>query len=86
MATRIFLTLALLLFVAGCPGPPAGPACGDGDGDGVITTEDAVVALQAAIGLGVCDLCVCDVDGNGRITAADARLIAEGGPLACPPC
>ncbi len=69
--------------------------CGDGDGDGVITTNDALAVLQAARGLRECSLCVCDVDGSGEINDADAAcaLIACGEPpmlpccsFDCPPC
>lgn len=55
------------------------------------TATDALFILNAAVGLTSCELCVCDVDGSGAITASDALIalqIAVGGliPLQCPPC
>jgi hypothetical protein len=47
--------------------------------------------LGAAVGTQVCELCVCDTDGNGNIAASDAlrTLNAAVGvqiPLLCPAC
>ena len=75
-----------VLFMTGGP-----PACGDADDSGSITASDALVTLRASIGLGTCDLCVCDVDDSGNISASDAQRIlqyAVGTPveLTCPFC
>src|SRR5688500_14008253 len=47
-----------------------------GTRDGAIrepTTSDALVVLEAAVGLpGRCGPCLCDVDAGGTITATDA--------------
>jgi hypothetical protein len=51
---------------------PPTPSCGDPTGDGVTTASDALVALQAAVGLMACELDFCDVDGSGVVTASDA--------------
>jgi hypothetical protein len=68
--------------------PPV-PACGDPTGDGEVTATDALVALNAAIGLTSCDLAYCDVDDSGAVVASDALAIlnfAIGLPieLSCP--
>ncbi|HYC55601.1 MAG TPA: hypothetical protein VEL28_11775 [Candidatus Binatia bacterium] len=53
--------------------------------------SDALAALSAAVFIGTCQLCICDVDDNGLVTATDALAIlraAVGSPsnLGCPPC
>jgi len=68
--------------------PPV-PACGDPTGDGEITATDALLALNAAIGLTSCDVAYCDVDDSGTVAASDALAIlnvAIGIPLelSCP--
>lgn len=65
--------------------------CGDPQPPDGITVVDALVILKAAVGDGSCELCVCDVDSSGTISAADALRvlrIAVGLPnqLNCPPC
>jgi hypothetical protein len=68
--------------------PPV-PACGDPTGDGEVTATDALLALNAAIGLTACDVAYCDVDDSGAVAASDALAIlnvAIGIPLelSCP--
>jgi hypothetical protein len=68
--------------------PPI-PTCGDPTGDGDVTATDALIALNAAIGLTTCELAYCDVDDSGAIAASDALAIlnvAIGIPIAlsCP--
>jgi hypothetical protein len=58
---------------------------------GAPVASDALFTLRVAVGSGVCELCVCDVDDNAAVTAADALRIlrvAVGQPqtLACPAC
>ena len=53
--------------------------------------SDALFILGAAVGLQVCDACICDVDNSGAVTAADALRalgIAVGQQIAllCEPC
>lgn len=51
---------------------------GDLDGDGVVTSADARLALRAAVGLELLtdeQKKAADMDGDGEITSADARLI-----------
>ena len=66
-----------------------------GTADGVVReplARDALAALQAAVGQPArCARCLCDVDGNGRVTAADAlrvlrRAVDSEFSLACAPC
>ena len=56
-----------------------------------VTASDALATLQAAVGLLTCQLCVCDVNGSGSLSATDALTIlqyAVGQPLTldCPAC
>ena len=50
------------------------PATGDGDGDGRVTSFDALLALRMSARLAKEDL-VMDMDGDGRVTVQDARRI-----------
>jgi hypothetical protein len=52
---------------------------------------DALMVLQAAVGLRECEPCVCDVDASGSISVSDAGMVlrlAVGVPveLSCPTC
>jgi hypothetical protein len=48
---------------------------GDLDGDGLITTADAVIALQMAVS---CDYVEdADVNGDGAVTSQDALMILQ---------
>jgi hypothetical protein len=56
-----------------------------------VTATDALAILQAAVGLLACELCVCDVNGSGNLSASDALVtlqfsVGQSGPLLCPPC
>jgi CSLREA domain-containing protein len=56
-----------------------------------ITASDALIALNAAVGVSQCPLCVCDVNDSGGTTATDALALlgfAVGLPvtLDCPAC
>jgi hypothetical protein len=66
-------------------------ACGDTNDDGTISVTDALVALNASVGLATCALCICDVDDSEAVTVTDALVllnISVGLPLdrACPIC
>jgi hypothetical protein len=55
------------------------------------TASDSLFTLQAAVGFRLCDVCVCDVNGDGVVSASDglAMLSAATGldvPLLCPEC
>ena len=68
--------------------PPS--VCADPGRNG-ITASDALILLRATVGLGVCEACICDVDGNGILGATDALIAlraSTGIPveLNCPPC
>jgi cysteine-rich repeat protein len=57
----------------------------------LITATDALAILQAAVGLSACDLCVCDVDGSGVVSAVDAlaalnHAVGNEVELRCPVC
>ena len=59
--------------------------------DGVITATDALFILRAAVGLEVCDVCICDADGSGLVAATDALIALRAATgqqvtLACPAC
>ena len=66
--------------------------CGDPTNDGRTTASDALFALNVAVGLQTCVVCVCDVDNSAATSASDAlRLLnyAVGIPnvtLNCPTC
>jgi hypothetical protein len=56
-----------------------------------VTATDALFALQAAVGLISCELCVCDVNNSTAITASDALAILAAAvgqaiTLTCPDC
>jgi hypothetical protein len=55
-----------------------------------VTATDARFILETAVGVQSCEPCVCDVDGNGVISAADALLdltaaVDSSVDLLCPP-
>jgi hypothetical protein len=55
-----------------------------------VTATDARYILESAVGAEACDACICDVDGNGSISAADALLelmaaVDSSVSLLCPP-
>jgi hypothetical protein len=65
--------------------------CGDADSNDQITSTDALLTLNAAVGSTVCEACVCDVNSSGAITAVDAQILlsaAVGLPPepVCPVC
>ena len=60
---------------AGGPAGAAELACGDADGDGVLSAADALAVLRAATELGGCASETCDVDASGAITVGDALTV-----------
>lgn len=69
--------LAMAAFANGAgAGAPVGN-CGDPNSDNLVTASDALHVLQAAVGLGTCDLHACDADGSGEITAKDALVVLK---------
>jgi len=48
--------------------------CGDPDDSGGITIRDALFILRAAVGLEMCDLSLCDINGDGKFNTTDALL------------
>ncbi len=51
---------------------PPSPPCGDATGDGEVTVSDSAAVLNIVIGVGTCEISVCDVDGDGLVTIGDA--------------
>jgi hypothetical protein len=51
--------------------------CGDANGDGEITTTDALFILRGAVGLETCPLVVCDVDSNGQVLTGDSLRVLQ---------
>jgi hypothetical protein len=65
--------------------------CGDADESGEISSTDALAALQGAVGIRACEVCVCDADGSTIVSATDALLVlkvvvGENVGLTCEPC
>lgn len=74
---------------AGCLTTPCGRPRGPVEGDPRPRASDALFALRAVVGSATCSSAVCDVDGDGGITAADAlRILAaavgQDVELVCP--
>jgi cysteine-rich repeat protein len=69
-------------------------ACGDPDDSGQLSAPDALFILRSAVGLSVCDACICNVDGSTgglQISATDAlralrRAVGIPVTLSCPSC
>ena len=56
------------------------PLKGDLDGDSQITSTDAAIVLEIAVGSRFCDsetLVIADVSGDGRVTSLDALMILQ---------
>ncbi|MFN2375553.1 MAG: hypothetical protein ABR538_03390 [Candidatus Binatia bacterium] len=72
--------------------PGGGGDCGVPLSGGVKpNASDALFALKAAVGVGECELCVCDVNSSGSVAAGDALAILRAAVgseavLDCPPC
>ena len=68
-----------------------GESCGDANDNGGISASDALLALKASVGSGLCLHCVCDADSNGNLVASDAFAILRNAVgtnpnLNCPTC
>lgn len=69
-----------------------GNSCGQPTSSGRRPTSgDALFVLRAAVGLVECDVCLCDVDGSGRVASSDSLRVLQAAvgisvPLNCPPC
>ena len=71
---------------------PCDRACGDVDGDGMLTITDATLASEIGSEvrqLDVCSTWAADVDGDGDVDPIDATLLGEivslGGTASCTP-
>jgi hypothetical protein len=56
-----------------------------------VTASDALYILSAAVGTVSCELCLCDVDDSGAVTAVDALETLQSAigldvELICPAC
>jgi len=74
-----------------CGDPIADAVVGTAPGVSLTTASDALLALRASVGSACCELCACDVDDSGAVTATDALTILQtaigAGPLLlCPAC
>lgn len=49
--------------------------CGDASGEGTLSASDALLILNSSVGIGVCNLRVCDTNRNGLVTATDALAV-----------
>ena len=58
-----------------CGQPDPDFLTGDANFDGVLTYQDALLILQASIGLAECDTELCDTDGDGLLTYQDALKV-----------
>jgi len=65
--------------------------CGNpyANGNDVINTTDALFTLRAAVELEECNLCICDVTGDGIVTATDTlmmlrQIVGLGDLFVCP--
>jgi hypothetical protein len=88
------LLMGALLVSAPTASNAANQACGQPSSAGASpTTQDALAALRAAVGLpSSCSVkpCVCDVNNSGGITTGDAlvilrKAVGQGVTLNCPP-
>ena len=57
----------------------------------LVTASDALFILNAAVGAVSCQLCLCDVDDSGAVTAVDALATLQFAvgvdiELVCPAC
>ncbi len=55
------------------------------------SATDCLAVLRAAVGIGSCDVCVCDTSGNRDVKATDAlqclqNAVGQPVELNCPPC
>lgn len=74
-----------------CGDPVDPPALRGGALSALVNATDALFALRAAVGLELCELCVCDLDDSGSVAATDAlalllAAVGQPGNLNCPPC
>jgi hypothetical protein len=85
------------LRVEAAPAPHCGdpidpsPASEVAAGAGFVNATDALGVMRAAVGMAVCEPCVCDVDSSGKIVVTDAllvlkRAVDDSTLLQCPPC
>jgi hypothetical protein len=62
--------------------------CGDANGDGEVTSVDALIALRTSVGIAACPETRCDYNGNGQVQSSDALAIlrVSVGQLVVPMC
>ncbi|HEY2773391.1 MAG TPA: hypothetical protein VGK20_04990 [Candidatus Binatia bacterium] len=86
--------IAATLMTATPPSPAwaANGDCGQPSSTGAAPkASDALFILKTAVSSETCDLCVCDVTNDGKITASDALktlkvAVGQNATLACPAC
>ncbi len=61
-----------------CSYPTCSLPCGDSDGSGSVGIADAPIILAYAVGRSdECPLHLCDINGNGGVTALDALMVMQ---------
>ncbi len=65
--------------------------CGRPTGGDDATATDSLFVLEAGVGARVCDLCICDVTGDGQTNSSDALSVIRNAvgipvPFSCPAC
>lgn len=78
---------AAALYPGDC-GKPGTSGLGNGDAP---TAGDALIVLKAAVGAETCSRIICDVENNGKVSAADAlkvlsKAVGQAVTLTCPTC
>ncbi len=76
---------------SGICGDPVALVAGGYEAPSFIAASDALFTLSAAVGISACELCVCDVNDSGSISATDALGVLNAAVslpivLECPPC
>jgi hypothetical protein len=85
-------TLALAGAILACADPVGLTVSRDGVAPpSIVNASDGLFVLRASVGSECCDLCICDANGSGAVTATDALITlnaAVGQPvtLQCPAC
>jgi len=91
------LALGLALPGASAAGLPfnatleVGDTCGDPNHDRRVSVSDAIAILSAALDLGDCDICECDLDDSGLVEIEDAFValqvsVSLAAARLCPSC
>ncbi|HYB98802.1 MAG TPA: CAP domain-containing protein [Candidatus Limnocylindrales bacterium] len=92
MSMRVFVSLTIVLVFGASSAHSEQGDCGQPASTGEQpVASDALSTLRTAVGSGSCEMCVCDVNDNGAVTASDALTILKAAvghdiALDCPAC